>query len=343
MPDTMRAARYYGPGQPLRIDSLPVPAIGDHDALVRVRAAGVCHTELHFLSGLLNLGVSPLILGHEIAGQVEAVGAHVRNVKPGHRVLVYYYQGCGACPWCLRGQENLCDDIRAELGFITDGGYAEYVRAASRCLIPIPDGLSFEEAATLGCSATTAVHAAKSIAGLRQGEWAVVYGVGGVGFALVQLCRLMGAQVIAVGRSAAKLAKAGELGAEATVNASQANVVEEVLRLTHGRGADVVFELVGSAETMQNSVAMLAKRGRLVFIGYSQDPFTATTVLLVIKEAVVTASLGSTLAELREAIDLAAAGKIHAVVDRTYPLEQANQALDDLKAGRIVGRAVLVP
>jgi len=339
----MRAARYHGPGQPLRPESVPVPSIGDHDALVRVRAAGVCHTELHFLSGLLNLGVAPLILGHEIAGEVAAVGGHVRNVRPGDRVLVYYYQGCGVCSWCLRGLENLCDDIRAELGFITDGGYAEYVGTPARCLVALPDSLSFQEAATLGCAGTTAVHAAKGIADLRQGEWAVVYGVGGVGLALVQLCRLMGAPAVAVGRSEAKLAKARELGAEAAINATAADVAEEVMRLTGGRGADVIFELVGTAETMRNSVAMLRKRGRLVFIGYSEDPFTASTILLVTKEAVVTASVGNTLAEVRDTLDLAAAGKLKAVIHGTFPLEEVNTALEELRAGRIVGRAVLVP
>jgi len=159
----------------------------------------------------------------------------------------------------------------------------------------------------------------------------------------VQYCKLAGANVIALGRSRAKLAKARELGADATINATEGGVVEEVMRLTAGQGADVVFELVGVAETMANSVAMLAKRGRLVFIGYSEDPFTANTVLLVIKEAIVTASVGNSLAEMKEALDLAAAGKIKAVVDRTYPLEEANTALDDLKGGRIVGRAVLAP
>ncbi|MBI1886591.1 MAG: alcohol dehydrogenase catalytic domain-containing protein [Chloroflexi bacterium] len=339
----MRAARYHGPGQPLRIESVPVPAAGDHDALVRVRAAGVCHTELHFLSGLLNLGIAPLTLGHEIAGEVAEVGSHVRNVRPGDRVLAYYYQGCGSCRWCLRAEENLCDNLRAEHGFITDGGYAEYVRVAGRNCLKLPDTLGFEEAATLGCSATTAIHSAKSIAGIRQGETAVVYGVGGIGYALVQLCKLSGADVIAVGRSEERLARAKDLGADATVRAAKDDVVAEVMRLTEGRGADVVFELVGVAETMANAVAMLAKRGRLVLIGYSEDPFTASTVLLVIKEAVVMASVGNTLAEMKEALDLAGRGKLKAVLGGTYPLEEANRALDDLKAGRIVGRAVLLP
>ena len=344
MPDaTMRAARYHGPGKPLAIEDVPLPSPGPGEALVRVRAAGVCHTELHFLSGLLNLGVAPITLGHEMAGDVKAVGEGVSDPMPGDRVLVYYYVGCGSCEWCRKGLENLCDSIVAEYGFINDGAFAEYVKVPARNLVRLPESLGYEDAATLGCSATTAVHAARGIAEVRQGETVVVYGVGGVGFALVQLCKHLGARVIAVGRNEAKLKLARDLGADATVNATGADVAAEVRDLTGGRGAEVVFELVSTAETMANSLNMLAKRGRLVFIGYSQDPFTAVTVLLVIKEAVVTASVGNTLDELREAVELAGRGVIKAVVDREYPLEQVNQALEDLKAGRIIGRAVLVP
>ena len=340
---TMRAARYHGPGRPLALEDISVPSPGPGEALVRVRAAGVCHTELHFLSGLLDLGVAPITLGHEMAGDVEALGEGVSDVRPGDRVLIYYYVGCGSCEWCRKGLENLCDSIVAEYGFINDGAFAEYVRVPVRNLVPLPESLSYGDAATLGCSATTAVHAARGITRVGPGETVVVYGAGGVGFALIQLCKHLGARVIAVGRNEAKLKLARDLGADAAVIATGTDVTAEVLGLTDGRGADVIFELVGAAETMANSMNMLAKRGRLVFIGYSEDPFTTVTVLLVIKEAVVTASVGNTLDELREAVDLAGRGVIKAVVDREYPLEQANEALEDLKAGRIIGRAVLKP
>lgn len=343
MPDrTMLAARYYGPGQPLRLEQAPVPEPGPGEALVRIRAAGVCGTELHFLSGVLDLGVSPITLGHEMAGEVEAAGDGVSDVRPGDKVLVYYYAGCGECEWCRKGMENLCDRLVAEYGFFNDGAFAEYIAVPARNLVPVPENLSLEEAASLGCSATTAVHAAKAIARVQPGETVVVYGAGGVGYALVQLCKHLGARVIVIGRNKEKLRKGRDLGADETVNAN-ADVVAGVLDLTNGRGADAVFELVGTSETMANSVSMLAKRGRLVFIGYSADPFTATTVLLVIKEATVTASVGNTLEEVREAVDLASRGVIKAVVDREYPLSEVNQALKDLHAGRIIGRAVLKP
>lgn len=340
---TMRAARYHGPGKPLAMEDVPMPSPGPGEALVRVRAAGVCHTDLHLLSGLLNLGVAPITLGHEMAGEVEAVGDGVSDAKPGDRVLAYYYVGCDSCEWCRKGLANLCDSIVAEYGFISDGAFAEYIKVPARNLVKLPESLGYGAAATLGCSAATAVHAARGIAGARRGEAVVIYGAGGVGFALVQLCKHLGVRVITVGRTEAKLKLARDLGADATVNATSADVAAEVLGLTGGRGADVVFELVGTAETMANSVNMLAKRGRLVFIGSSEDPFTVVTGLLVVKELVVTASVGNTLDELREAVDLAGRGVIKGIVDREYPLEHANKALDDLKARRIIGRAVLRP
>jgi D-arabinose 1-dehydrogenase-like Zn-dependent alcohol dehydrogenase len=338
----MRAARYYGPGDSLRLEEVPVPQPGPGEALVRVRAAGVCHTELHFLSGVLNLGVAPLTLGHEMAGEVAKVGPGVTSVRPGERVIVYYYLGCGACHWCRTGQENLCDALVAEYGFVSDGGLAEYVRVPARNLVKLPANLSFEEAATLGCSATTAIHAA-GLARLAPGDVALVYGFGGVGAALVQYCDLAGARVIAVGRSPAKLQLARDLGAEAAIDAGRQDVPSRVRELTGGQGADVVFELVGTAESMPKAVASLRKRGRLVFIGYSQDLLTVSPIQLVILEAQVLGSVGNTLDELSRAVDLAAAGGIRATIDRVVPLEDVNRVLDDLRQGKVVGRAVVRP
>jgi alcohol dehydrogenase, propanol-preferring len=338
----MRALRYHGPRRPLTLEQLAVPEPGPGEVLVRVTAAGLCHTELHFLSGLLDLGVAPLTLGHEIAGRIERVGAGVPAARAGERVLVYYYVGCGRCAFCLRGEENLCGELRAEHGFVTDGGFAEYVRVPARNAVPLPGGLSDADAAPIGCGVTTAVHAA-ALAQVGLGDWAVVYGAGAVGFGLVQLARLRGARVIAVGRSPAKLERARALGADATVRAGAEDVAARVRALTGGRGADAVFELVATKETMGESVKMLAKRGRLVFVGYSEDTFQVHPIQLVVNEQVVTASVGNTLAELRTAVDLVATGRVRTVVDRTLPLEKFQEAFDALSAGKLVGRAVLTP
>jgi propanol-preferring alcohol dehydrogenase len=340
----MRALRYHGPRQPLRLEEVPAPEPGPGDVLVRVTAAGICHTELHFLSGLLDLGVAPLTLGHEIVGRIEKVGAGVPARRVGERAIVYYYVGCGACEHCQRDEENLCDAIRAEYGFVTDGGFAEYVRAPARNAIPLPASVTDAAAAPIGCGVTTALHASR-LADVGLGDWVVVYGAGAVGYGLVQVARIRGARVIAVGRTPAKLEAARALGAEHVVRAGDGDgdVAARVRELTGGRGADVVFELVATKETMAASARMLAKRGRLVFVGYSEDAFTVHPIQLVVGEQVVTASVGNTLAELREAVDLVASGRVKTVVDRTLPLERFEEGFSALRDGQLVGRAVLLP
>jgi propanol-preferring alcohol dehydrogenase len=302
----------------------------------------MCHTELHFLSGLLNLGIAPLTLGHEIVGVVEALGAGVDAPREGERVILYYYSGCGRCEHCRVGNENLCDNLRAEYGFISDGGYAEYVAVPARNAVPLPQNVPDEEAAPIGCGVTTAVHAGR-LAGLNMSDTVLVYGVGAVGYGLVQLGRLAGATVIAVGRTDAKLQRARDLGADFTINAARESVPDRVRDITGGRGADVVFELVATRETMAHSVEGLAKRGRLVFIGYSEDPLTVHPIQLVIKEASVLGTVGNTLDELHQAVRLVAEGKIKTVVDRTLTLDQFQEGIDALSAGELVGRAVLAP
>lgn len=339
----MRAVRYHGPRTPFRLENVPVPEPGPGEVRVRIAAAGVCHTELHFESGLLDLGVAPVTMGHEIAGTVDAVGAGVTHRRAGDRVLVYYYSGCGSCEWCRKGEENLCARPRAQMGFVSDGGYAEYVVVPERNAVTIPDSLSFADAAPIGCGVTTALHAC-TMARVSAGDTVVIYGIGAVGYGLVQIAKLRGARVIGIGRSASKLALAASLGADAVVNAAEVKDVAAAVRdITNGRGADVVFELVATAPTMAASVAMLARHGRLVFIGYSEDALTVSPIQLVVLEAEVMGSVGNTLAELEEAVRLVAGGKVRTVVDRVLPLESYASALDALRAGGVAGRLVLQP
>lgn len=338
----MRAVRYHGPKQPLRLEDVPRPDPGPGEVLVRVAAAGVCHTELHFLSGLLDLGVAPLTLGHEVVGRVERVGAGVSAPRAGDRVIVYYYVGCGRCAHCLVGDENLCDAIRAEYGFVTDGGFADYVKVPARNAVPLPDHLSDEVAAPIGCGVTTAVHAA-NLARLAMGDVVLVYGVGAVAYGLIQLAKLAGAEVIAVSRTPAKLERAKALGAAHVINATEGKVAERVREITHGAGADVIYELVATKETMAACTQSIAKRGRLVFIGYSEDSYTVHPIQLVITEASVMGSVGNTLVELVRAVDLVARGKVQTVVDRVLPLGEFQKGIDALSRGELIGRVVLKP
>jgi propanol-preferring alcohol dehydrogenase len=338
----MKAVRYYGPGHPFRLEEVDRREPEAGEVLIQVTASGMCHTELHFKSGLLDLGVAPITMGHEVVGRIAAVGEGVAPERVGERVIVYYYLGCWECSYCRAGDEHLCPRLRAEYGFISDGGYAEYVTVPARNAVPLPAEIPDIEAAPIGCGVSTAVHAAK-IAEPQVGEWVVVYGVGGVGYGLIQLARATGARTIAVGRSAAKLDKALEMGAEFVVDAASEPVAERIREITRGVGADVVFECVGTEESMKEASAALGRRGRLVFIGYSPDSFTVHPIQLVVFEQKVMGSVGATLNDLYESVDLVARGVVRTVVDRTLPLERFESGLSALERGELVGRAVLVP
>lgn len=343
MSKTMRAARYHGPTGQVELERLPVPEPGVGQVRVKIQSAGVCHTELHFLHGLLDFGVRPLTLGHEIAGEVEAVGPGVEEYSPGDRVLVYYYATCGKCVWCRTNRENLCPNVKAQFGFTADGGFAEYTVVPEANLVRVPETLTLDEAASLGCSAATAMHAGKTIANVGLGDTVVVYGAGAVGFSLVQLGKLAGARVIAVGRSERKLQVARETGADVLVHAGEEDVKEAILRATDREGADVVFDMVGTRESMENGVPALRRRGRYVFIGYSEDTLQVHPLDLVIGEKIITASVGNTYQELVDVVNLATQGKLRTVLDRTAPLESVNDVLGALERGEIVGRAILHP
>jgi propanol-preferring alcohol dehydrogenase len=337
----MRAFRFHGKDQGLVLDEVerPTPAAGQ--VLVEVMAAGVCGTELHFLDGLLTPVRTPITLGHEVAGVVAEVGDGVADVAVGDRVAVHYFHACGECGRCRGGDDHLCDAPLGAMAFASDGAFADYVAVPASSVVPVPPGLGLVDAAPLCCSGTTALHAA-GVAGLQEGDTAVVYGVGGVGLALVQVLKLAGVRVIAVARSEGRLKLAHEMGADVTVDASGGDVADAVRAATGGQGADVVFELVGTAKTSENALRSLGKGGAVVYIGYSFDTVEIDPLALVVPEQRILTSVGNRRSELVEALELAAAGKLRTVVS-TAPLEEAPRVLDDLRHGRVTGRAVLTP
>jgi propanol-preferring alcohol dehydrogenase len=336
----MRCARFYAPHEPLRLENAPERDPGADEVTVRVRAAGICGTELHFLDGLYAPTRVPMILGHEVAGEVSRVGSGVETYRHGDRVVVYYYLFCGACTWCHRGQQHLCLQPRGVFAFSADGGFAQYVTVPARCLVRLPESVAFEQAAPLCCSATTSLHAI-ALSGLTVGEVAVVFGAGGVGLSLVQAAKLVGARVIAVSRSRLRRVTAMEMGADAAVSPDA--VADEVRRKTGAAGADVVFELSGSAETMPISIGLLGRHGRLVFIGYSADVMELSPLGLVISEQQVLGSVGNTYLELALATDLAARGLLQPPVAEVLPLEEINDGILKLRAGNVPGRLVITP
>jgi propanol-preferring alcohol dehydrogenase len=337
----VRAVRFHGPGRPLAVEDVDRPRPGPRDVLIDVAAAGVCGTELHFLDGLLTPARTPITLGHEVAGVVAEVGEAVEDVAVGDRVAVHYLHACGTCRWCRTGDDHLCDAPLGFLAFVTDGGFAEQIVVPASATVAVPDGLDLPAAAVLCCSGTTALHAV-DMAGIAPGAAAVVYGTGGVGLALVQVLKEAGARPIAVARNPERLALARELGAETTVNAATEDVAAAIRAATGGAGADVVFEMVGTRETSAAALASLGKRGTLVYVGYSFDRVEIDPLSLVVPEQRIVTSVGNRRSELVDALDLAARGRLVTRVTQ-YPLGDAGRVLDDLRAGRVLGRAVLVP
>jgi propanol-preferring alcohol dehydrogenase len=337
---TMRAVQYLGPRRSFELRAVEIPTPGPGQVRVRIAACGVCRTELHLRDGLLDLGKRDFTVGHEIAGTVDRLGEGVDARRLGQRVVVYYYQGCGECRYCLAGDEQLCPQPAAQPGFTSDGGYAEYIVVRARNCVPVPDGVDLAQVAPLGCAGSTGVHAGK-MARIQPGEWVVVHGFGGVGLALMQYAAAAGARTIAIGLGAAKMALAAKLGATAVIDAAQdPDVAAQVAAIT-GEGADVVFELVGTTQSMGRSAAMLRRRGRLVMVGYTSETFQIHPVELIVRELQVLASVGSTLQDLHDVVDLVAAGAITPFVDRTLPLAQFEDALEAVERQTPLGRIVL--
>jgi propanol-preferring alcohol dehydrogenase len=342
----MKAVRMIAPGKPLELQHIPIPSIGEQDILVRVRAAGICHSDAHYRAGRSPMGMMPITLGHEVAGEVEWIGPQVTTVKAGERVCLHYNISCGTCGPCQAGHEQFCDSVRM-LGHHVDGGYAEYVAAPARNAIRLPDEISFEEGATLMCASATAFHALHK-ARLKAGETVVVFGVGGLGLSAIQLARAAGAaKVFAVDIKMDKLELASEYGA-IPVDASRLDAVEEIRKRTEGSGVNVALELIGLPKTISQAIESLAVLGRAVIVGISNQPVTIDTYKHVLgKEAEIIGSNDHLLEELPALVEMARQKILDTsrVVSQILPLDadRINKRLDDLENYTSDVRAVIVP
>lgn len=313
-------------------------------AVVEVKAAGVCGSELHFLDGMIPTPFSPFVLGHEIAGVVSSA-PDGSKVEVGDRVAVYNFVGCGECKWCRTGHESICPDPEAQIGWTANGGFAEQVEAPAANLIKLPDSVSFEAAAVLSCSGMTAVHAVR-LAEAELGQTAIVDGVGGVGLMVIQVLVEAGLRVIAVADSDSRVALAEEAGADAVIVLSgdgYEDLPDRVGELTDGAGADHFFELVGTEASMRGGIKSLGRRGTAVLIGYTDDELKIHPIDLILSEARVVSSVAASRHDLETAIALAGAGKLSVAIDTAYPLEEVETAVSRLRAREVAGRNVLVP
>lgn len=344
----MRAVRMVAPGRPVELHELPLPAIGPNDVLIKVQAAGICHSDVHYRAGRSRVDPLPLTLGHEVAGEVVAVGDHVLRHAVGDRVCLHYLVICEQCEHCLAGREQFCVE-RLMLGHFTDGGWAEYLAVPARNAVALPDAVSYEHGAVMMCSSATSLHALRK-GRLARGETVAVVGVGGLGQSAVQIARALGAgRVIAVDRDPAKLALAERFGA-VPINAAGMSVEDTVAAIraaTDGRGVDVALELVGHGDTVQVALKSVAPLGRAVVVGLNDVTVPIDTYRdLIGREAELIGSNDHFLSELEELCAMARAGSLvlDEVVTAEVPLDAAaiNGVLDALEAGKAPARTVVV-
>ena len=364
---TMRAVVWEGPGVPMRVEEIPAPRPGAGEVLVRIAATGVCHTDLHVIKGEVAFP-APGVLGHEISGHVQELGEGVEGFAVGERVVGAFIMPCGRCHPCEAGRDDLCATFFAEnrlRGNLFDGtsrltrqdgsrlsmysmaGLAELAVVPATALTHLPDELPLEESAVLGCAAFTAYGALARAHEDVRGRAVVVVAVGGVGSAVVQLARHLGASpVVAVDVDDDKLALASTLGADVVINSRTTDARQAVLEATGGAGAELVLEVLGRPETVELGLSLLREGGQLIVVGIAAGSATAALPItpLVRRGMTVTGSFGArTRRDLPEVVRLAAEGAfdVRRAVTRRFDLDEAPLAYDLLDAGQIRGRAIV--
>ncbi len=340
----MKAVRFHEFGGPevLRFEDAPVPELQPGQALVRVKAASINHIDIWVEKGSYYKPSLPHIPGSDAAGIVEEIMGGDSSLV-GKKVMVYTAIACFNCNFCFEGKHNLCASYKT-LGSHSNGTYAEYVAVPARNLVEIPGRLGFEDAAAIPLTFTTAYHMLVDRAQLKLGETVLVPAAGsGVGVASILLAQLLGAEVIALSSSDEKLRKAEKIGAHAAINYLDDGWVDEVLRVTKGRGVDVVIDSVG-ASTFAKGIKCLAKNGRLVTCGVTSGNEAAIGIReLFSGQRSILGSVSGTFKDFISVVKLTEQGKIKPVIDSVYALKDAAKAQERLLSRQSFGKIVLVP
>ena len=343
----MKAAVLYEARQPLRVEELQMPEVGDEDVLIQVASCGVCHTDLKVAEGR-NRFTPPTVLGHEVAGTIEERGALCKDFQVGDRVIVGMRYKCGRCRYCLGARENLCERRPAPPPLSKPdgtpvtrwnvGGFAEYVAVPAYMIFRIPDGMSMEEASVVGCRVTTAYNAVKHRGRLEPGDSALVIGCGGIGLNTIQFLKCFGAYpIIAVDIADEKLEAARAFGATHAINASAEDPVKAVVKLTLG-GVDKSFEAIGNPKTADQIIQATRPGGTATIIGgLGHGPFTISSGSFVTREITVTGVSSRQANDVEDVFQMAKAGRIELkdLITKSYRYDQINEALLDLEQGRL--------
>jgi D-arabinose 1-dehydrogenase-like Zn-dependent alcohol dehydrogenase len=342
----VKAVRLHDYNSPLHLDEVDYPKLtGPYDIIVKIKGAGVCRTDLHIQEGIWKDVFNPKLpftLGHENVGIIEEVGNGVDWLSKGDQVILHPYITCRHCRACRAGNDMHCPNGKFPGLDGTDGGYAEFLKTSAYSAIKVPKHVDLVPMAPLADAGLTAYHAVKKISQyLYPGSSVAVIGIGGLGHIAVQLLKaITPARVIAIDVNEEKIKVAKELGADEGVIASEDGGVKEVLRLS-GDGVDVVIDFVGEHGTPNNALKMLRKGGIYSIVGYGGE-FKNTTLDFISREIMVVGNLVGTYNELAELVELYTVGKVKLIV-QTFSLSKANEVLEMLKSGKIIGRAVLTP
>ena len=341
----MKALVLRAPNTSFERTEVPDPVPRPGEAVARVLACGSGLTIQHIKAGRVK-ATFPRIIGHEIAGQIVAVGAGVTSLVEGDPVTAYYYLNCGYCRWCLSNLEPLCPNTGGNVGNDCDGGYAEYVKLPAHIFIKLPKELDYKshpaQIAVISDALATPYKVLRR-ARIRAGETVAVFGAGGgVGIHQVMLAKWARARVIAVDIARDKLDACRAAGADAVVDASTSNVVEALLDLTRGDGVDVSIDYVSSTSTLEAGVKALGVRGRLVTLGGAGQAFTTSSRDVLLKEQQILGSRYVTRSEILETLDLVARGDVWPLVTDIRRLEDAESLHERLERGEVTGRAALL-
>ena len=337
---TMRAAVVHDFEAPLLVEHVPKPVPGEGQALVRIEASGLCHTDIHAAHGDWPVKPSPPFTpGHEGVGIVEALGPGVTEVAIGDRVAVPWLgYACGVCDYCVSGWETLCT-AQKNTGYSIDGGFAEYVNAYAKYVVKVPPGVDPLDAAPLTCAGVTTYKAVK-VAGTRPTDFVAVFGVGGLGHMAIQYAAIAGGTVVAVDLHDEKLELARELGATHTVNALDVDPIEAIQALG---GANQAIALAAAPESFEQAYRSLRRGGTLVFVALPRDNRMELPIFeTVLNGITVVGSIVGTRSDLREVFRLHAQGRTGVIRD-VRPLAEVNEAIADVEAGRVAARVVFTP